>query len=561
MMAEAVEQDTGRPRRDNPVDYRALAGMDKKAGARSAKSNTGSVKSGKSARSTKTATNKTQHLATEAQELEGRLEDVEKQLDKDGVYKAILYEQKQRELGDVFITEEQAPDVDELRDPDKFEQIKQIHMKEMEMMKDREVALKWRQELLELKTSLTDQRMRVEHMVWKQQMFERELEVETAEELLEMQEKEKIIEKRREKVRKRGEMLRRSEEEEVLPPEVTEAGELQAWMSTKTQGRMAKSDTGEVRGGRKERGRQTSKQADVQEGRLQQQMQRMGHTTTDSQRRIQELEEKLRIANWKLQRNSTGIDGKEEEGGLITGIPRLKQLGMIAGDYNEDAHNWQDKPLTKEELKKLGATQDYTGKDSVIDMHGMESGTVKSGKYVKSHIKLKKQEQWPHLNVMRKYVKRTSFEQLDFETFVAGESRTILLMGNDKEARARLGLLCKVAHWLCRSRDWVQIRGLYEAILESIELGEEDWFSDFSHYEMMVTCYKGEKITEKKRPEKLEIYWCKPYQKGNCNEKSPHMMSLRPDEPPVPVIHCCAICLQKDGKRMEHPEGDCPAKK
>ena len=43
------------------------------------------------------------------------------------------------------------------------------------------------------------------------------------------------------------------------------------------------------------------------------------------------------------------------------------------------------------------------------------SAKVKSGKYARSNINIKIQEQWPHLNVLRKYTRRTSFEQLDFE--------------------------------------------------------------------------------------------------------------------------------------------------
>ena len=54
------------------------------------------------------------------------------------------------------------------------------------------------------------------------------------------------------------------------------------------------------------------------------------------------------------------------------------------------------------------------------------------------------------------------------------------------QAMGRPRLLSKIAHWQCRSKNWEQIRGLYEAIVEYIELGEEEWTSDFSHYESMV---------------------------------------------------------------------------
>lgn len=66
----------------------------------------------------------------------------------------------------------------------------------------------------------------------------------------------------------------------------------------------------------------------------------------------------------------------------------------------------------------------------VDDARGEKDGKqkVKSGKYAKSHMELKKEESWPHLNVLRQYAKRTTFEQLDFESFVAGETRVISAM-------------------------------------------------------------------------------------------------------------------------------------
>ena len=189
------------------------------------------------------------------------------------------------------------------------------------------------------------------------------------------------------------------------------------------------------------------------------------------------------------------------------------------------------------------------------------SSKLKSGKYAKTNTRLKKQEEWPHTNVMRKYTKRTSFEQLEFDGFVAGETNIILAMNDESEARGRLKLLCRLSHWLCRSKDWGVVKGLYEAIVESIELGEEDWLSDFSHYESMIQPYRGDKEDRRKQKDKTEIYWCKFYQKNNCNEASPHMAQVKPDEAPVPVIHICASCFQKDGKRLEHSENDCVVKK
>ena len=99
---------------------------------------------------------------------------------------------------------------------------------------------------------------------------------------------------------------------------------------------------------------------------------------------------------------------------------------------------------------------------------------------------------------------------------------------------------------------------MYEAIIESIEMGEEEWTSDFSHYETMIPLTRGEIRKDKDRSN--ELYWCKPYQKGQCNEISPHMALLRPDDPPVPVLHICAHCWIKEHCRAEHAESECSKK-
>ena len=37
-------------------------------------------------------------------------------------------------------------------------------------------------------------------------------------------------------------------------------------------------------------------------------------------------------------------------------------------------------------------------------------------------------------------------------------------------------------------------------------------------------------------------------------QKDLHMAVIRYDEPPAPVVHVCASCMQKEGRREEHPE-------
>ena len=82
-----------------------------------------------------------------------------------------------------------------------------------------------------------------------------------------------------------------------------------------------------------------------------------------------------------------------------------------------------------------------------------DKSKLKSGKYAKTNINIKIQEQWPHMNTMRKYCKHTSFDQMEFDAFVAGETRVILGCEDDSIAQACLDFLSRVAHWVCRSKD------------------------------------------------------------------------------------------------------------
>ena len=71
------------------------------------------------------------------------------------------------------------------------------------------------------------------------------------------------------------------------------------------------------------------------------------------------------------------------------------------------------------------------------------------------------------------------------------------------------------------------------------------------------TVQKDKKKEEKEKGKKqTEVYWCEEHQCNNYSEKSPHMASIKIDEPLVPVMHICATCWQWDKKRKEHPETD-----
>ena len=64
--------------------------------------------------------------------------------------------------------------------------------------------------------------------------------------------------------------------------------------------------------------------------------------------------------------------------------------------------------------------------------------------------------------MLRKYTRKSSFDNMDFEMFVAGEMHIIGNMAVGGERDGRLRLLLKLAHWIFRCRDWPLVRGLYD---------------------------------------------------------------------------------------------------
>ena len=101
---------------------------------------------------------------------------------------------------------------------------------------------------------------------------------------------------------------------------------------------------------------------------------------------------------------------------------------------------------------------------------------VKSGKFAKSNVNIVRQEQWPHMAVSKKYIKCTSFDTMEYEAFIAGESRIIYTMLNqgDSNGVGRLRVLTLITHWYGRTKNWPMVRSLCETIMEEVEMGDHE---------------------------------------------------------------------------------------
>ena len=147
----------------------------------------------------------------------------------------------------------------------------------------------------------------------------------------------------------------------------------------------------------------------------------------------------------KMSKTKTIVDSdKEMEGAPLEnkGIGHLKKLGLVPDNFRHRTEQQQRMETGETSQSKSGRTHplhiDTNFEYNVEDMDrevnkrndvecgcAANKGKVKSGKYAKSSANLVRQEVWPHTAVSKKYTKRTGFDTLEFDAFVAGESRII----------------------------------------------------------------------------------------------------------------------------------------
>lgn len=468
-----------------------------------------------------------------------------------------------------FLEDWEAPET--LEKDSVWSKTEEDHLKELKAVKDREVRLSRLQELIMIKDEIRTRRIELMKREKALEMEEKRKQIEAQEEWLKMAEEE-------------HQMKLKWEMQQDWVAAFQEKNRLEGWVA-KAAEQVSRGDVASMHSAN--RGLNVER--------------RHASGLGKNSRGIQQSE---------LERQAEQLRKKELlHGAPESGVQHLQRMGMLP-DYGFQSEVSVGKLPSQHKSAVPGITKvtpnadmwdhlsqkDDAGKTELVDVgDGATAGAsrmvvktkekVKSGKFARSHVDLVREEAWPHVAVLRQYGKRGTFDQMDYETFVAGEVRIILAMMKKSPDRAtgRLGVLCRIAHWLCKCRDWGAVRNVFEAIIESVELGDEEWTSRFDWMESMIPPavsvlermkkdvregkdqrdYAGKDRENKEGKKVGDVFWCKDYQKGQCQEKSPHMAQLKPDDKPVPVVHICAVCWQKEKKRREHQEGDenCPNSK
>ena len=225
-------------------------------------------------------------------------------------------------------------------------------------------------------------------------------------------------------------------------------------------------------------------------------------------------------------------------------------------------------------LKQLtGEEEDFNMADWLAMFNKQEQGESKtdiddegrgrlgrSGILDKATSNIQQKEVWPQKNLLEDWAdEELSFNQLQFEHYVAGEARTIELCTEPAQILGRLRLLRRMAYAKLRGYDWQLVRKMYAAVLTSIETRENNWESNFDHFESILYRQTFIKTTKERTDNKK--WFCREYNKPEgCSKQSPHKAPVGAAGIIRTVTHTCAACWFKGKVEKKHPEGheSCP---
>ena len=156
---------------------------------------------------------------------------------------------------------------------------------------------------------------------------------------------------------------------------------------------------------------------------------------------------------------------------------------------------------------------------------------------------------------------------------MAGESKIIATTEDFDEEQGRLRLMNNIGYAYDETNNWQACRAYYATIMVGIELGEEQWTSNFCRFETMLPKggphYLGDRVNMSKDKVKmgfkrriLDVVFCKEYQCNNCKFQTSHLGQYKDEPGKVNLEHCCAKCWLRNKVKLAHPEMSeaCPYK-
>ena len=214
-------------------------------------------------------------------------------------------------------------------------------------------------------------------------------------------------------------------------------------------------------------------------------------------------------------------------------------------------------------LAGLAATNNAAGSDGELSSVSTSKGQrkYKSGMLAKPTDNIKTVETWPHYNLHYEYAaKPVEFNQISFEQYIAGETKTIMSCSDVLEIKGRLNLMFRLAHLKQKGYGWNSLRSLYAAVVRSIEMHESAWTADWRHIEEMVIDVLDRNVTGKVSGKRQgDMWFCRDFNRSDgCDLQAPHEAYINKKK--WWVKHMCATCWQKGQGVKVHAEVDpaCP---
>ena len=364
-----------RPQRQSTkdIDYCKLAGMSHKSRTKSK----GSVRSERTAKS-----EKSEQAEVEGMEFKN--------------LKEVILKEAEEGMGD-SITDQPVPA--DIENKEVFNATVQAHEEEHLQLEQKRLQLNRCQKALDIRKQLSNEKRELEALAWSQKLQLKEMEIEEKAVCLELMEKEEKLKTQDQEINRRARYFR--EREGAL---------LEAGIKSATQGKQV----------------DTTSNADQQ---------RCGTTTSrppvGRARSIEgvhvapsddagEVDREKYIKN--LEQELLRLRGVDARGAPVSGptaVKQLKDIGLMPVHVDDEMMSLprQGANLTADEIKKTGLQMLDTGKTELTYLPQLcsgcstgDKGKLKSGKFAKTNINIKIQEQWSHMNVMRKYTRCTTFD-------------------------------------------------------------------------------------------------------------------------------------------------------
>ena len=293
--------------------------------------------------------------------------------------------------------------------------------------------------------------------------------------------------------------------------------------------------------------------------------------STSGLRKLEETSNKTGSMSGNSRSSSEGSSRKSSRSRATTDTRTSREsrlTSFLGRDTDTDEESSQ--PSTKSSKSIISS------KHSSIRGRNTKSRKTKSGMYDRHNDNIVRKMRWAHRSLDYAYHARDiDLKNLTFSQFIAGESKIIATTEDFDEEQGRLRLINKIAYAMDESNKWVACRDYYAAVVVAIELGEEEWSSNFRRFEFMLpriirgvgppqVSKGGKTIRESGRKNRVpETVFCKPYQRGLCPMKSSHLGTYKDHPEQVMLNHYCAKCLLKRKERLQHPETaeECPSRR